>query len=270
MDRQVEELKAELASTEAQLGLAQITAERWEALYKKNPKAISLQEVEEKQAFYASLLANRESAASNLERLKKLQEFNHLVAPFDGIITVRNLDIGTLVTAGSIDTIMQLFQIAKTDVIRAFVDVPQPFFRLIQPGEKADVLIKEFPGRVFNGWVARTSESLDSMSRTLLTEVHVINEDGALITGLYTDVKFHLIPNEPSFIIPTTALVIREGPPQVAVLNEANVVRLQNVTIGRDYGKSIEIVWGLNEGERIVTNPTDRIREGTQVTVKNG
>jgi len=270
LDRQVEELKAELASTEAQLGLAQITAERWEALYKKNPKAISLQEVEEKQAFYASLLANRESASSNLERLKKLQEFNHLIAPFDGIITVRNLDIGTLVTAGSIDTIMQLFQIAKTDVIRAFVDVPQTFFRLIQPGEKADVLIKEFPGRVFNGWVARTSESLDPMSRTLLTEVHVINEDGALITGLYTDVKFHLIPNEPTFIIPTTALVIREGPPQVAVLNETNVVHLQNVTIGRDYGKSIEIVWGLNEGEKIVTNPTDRIREGTQVTVKNG
>ena len=159
LDRQVTEVQAELANTEAQLGIAKITAERWQALFNKNPKAVALQEVEEKEAFYSGIIAAKESAVANFERLKQFQAFNHIVAPFDGIITVRNIEIGSLISSGSQNSVMQLFQIAKTDVIRAFVDVPQPFFRLIQPGDKADVLISEFPGKIFKGWVARTSES---------------------------------------------------------------------------------------------------------------
>ncbi len=268
IDKQLSQGKADLRTAFAKLEIAKISATRWQELFSLNQEAVSEQEVDEKNTNLVAVLSEVESAAANVQRLEDIQGFSKLKAPFQGIITERNIDIGTLVTAGSQENYQQLFQIAQTDVIRVFVNVPQPYFRLIKVGGKTDIFIQEFPERIFKGTIARTSKSLDPLSRTLLTEIHVDNKDGEILIGLYAEVHFHLIPEAPYFIIPTTALVITDGDPQVAIVDDQGKVSLKVVKIGRDFGKTIEITWGLKEGEKMVTNPTERIRDGVIVDLK--
>lgn len=267
IDAELLQAKADLESLQAKQEIARITADRWETLYKKNPEAIPRQEVDEKQATYVGAQADVLAGKANVERLEKLQGFKNIYAPFKGIIIERNIDTGSLITAGSSNRPQQLFKIAQTDIVRVFVNVPQYYFRKISDGVTADVTIREFPGRIFKGTVARNAEALDLIARTLLTEIHVDNHEGALLVGLYAEVKFSFIPDTTHFIIPTDAVIIRAGGPKVAVLNENNHVHLVPVTIGRDYGKTIQITEGLKQNDRIVTNPSDRIKEGVAVSL---
>lgn len=268
VEQELLQAKADFSTALAKLKIAQISAERWRDLFSANSEAVSPQEVDEKKTDLQASFAEVDSARASMQRLEKIRDFNRLYAPFKGIITERLIDIGSLVTAGSQEGDQQLFQIAETNIIRVFASVPQSYFRFIKVGGTADILIEEYPGKVFKGVIARTSRSLDPVSRTLLTEIHVDNKDGELIIGLYATVHFKLIPELPYFIIPTNALIIRDGNPKVAVVDPLGKVRLQMVKIGRDFGKTIEIISGLKEKENIITNPTDRIYDGLEIDQK--
>lgn len=268
VDQQLNQSRADLLGFIAQEEIALISTNRWQELYKRNPQAISKQEVDERAATYNNAVANVESAAANVKRLEYLSNFKRILAPFDGIIIKRDIDLGSLITQGSNGNPQEMFQIARTDVIRAFVNVPQPFFRFITDGLPAQATIQQYPGKIFRGEVARNARALDPIARTLLTEVHIQNKSRELLVGLYAQIKFMLKPDAQVFIIPIAALIIGSGPPFVALLGEHNVVHMQQVEIGRDFGSSVEIVRGIKENDTIITNPTVRIQEGVTVRVQ--
>lgn len=267
VDQQLAQARAELERFKALMEIARITTERWQTLWNKNPEAISLQEVEEKAANYQSAAANVQAGIANVQRLEALQGFNKVYAPFEGVVIKRNIDIGSLVTAGSNGSIEQLYQVAKTDVIRAFIDVPQPYFRLIKDGMKAEITVNEYPDKVFTGVVARNSSALAQLARTLLTQVNIDNTAGDLLVGLYAQVKLVLSPDIATFIIPTSSLIIRSGPTYVGIVGEDGKVRMQKVEVGLNYGKNVEILSGLKEKDRIILNPTEKIKEGVAVEI---
>lgn len=267
VDKQLSQAKADLLSSKAKLNIAKISAERWQNLFSRNPQAVSTQEVDERLATLLAGEADVKALEANVERLEKVQGFNKILAPFKGKIIERNIDLGSLITAGSNGNPQQLFKIANDKIIRIFVYVPQYYFRRIQTGMPTDVIVREFPGQVFSGTVIRTAQALDPVSRTLLTEIHIDNEKGTLIPGLYTEVRFLIEPEGAFFIIPTRAVIIRNGGPMVALLESNNTAKLVKVVLGRDFGKTMEITSGLKEGDHIITNPTDKIKEGVQVQV---
>ena len=267
VDQQLEQGIADLLNSIAQLEIAKITSERWEALWKKNREAVTKQEVDQYNANNKASEALVLSNQKNVARLRYLQQFQNIYAPFDGIIIQRNIDIGSLIYGNINETPQELFQIAKTNIIRFFVQVPQNYFRQIKVGVKAEVTVREFPNNFFRGKVTRFAKALDPTARTLLTEVDVQNPNGILFTGLFGRVKFLMYPDNINFIVPTTAVIIHSGFPQVAVLDAKNVVHLRQVQIGRDYGKEMEVTDGLKEGDRIISIPNDRIVEGAKVDV---
>jgi RND family efflux transporter MFP subunit len=269
-DQQLGQAKADLLNFIAQRDIAKVTSNRWQQLWNKNKEAVSKQEVDQYnanlQAAEALVLANEKIVST----LTYQQQFKFIYAPFDGIITERLIDLGSLIYGTINGTGQELFQLVKTDIIRFFVEVPQTYFRQIKDGLEGEVTILQFPEKVFKGIVTRFAKALDPTARTLLTEVDVSNEDGSLYAGLYGTVKFFMHPSEINFIIPTTALIIRSGFPQVAVVDENNIVHLKRVQIGRDYGNQMEITNGLNADERIIVIPTDKIKENTKVEVISG
>jgi RND family efflux transporter MFP subunit len=247
--------------------IANITASRWQRLWNKNSEAVTKQEVDQNNANLQSAEAIVVANEKNVSRLTFLQQFKKIYAPFDGVITLRFIDIGSLIYGSVNGTPQELFQIAQSHMIRFFVDVPQTYFTQIKDGLEAEVSVVQLPGMKFKGVVSRFSKALDPNARTLLTEVDVENKDNSLYPGVYGTVTFYLRPNTINFIIPTTALIIRSGYPHAAIVDENNIVRLSRVQIGRDYGNQVEIIEGLKENERIVTLPFDRIREGIKVEV---
>lgn len=267
VDQQYVQAVADLANSKANREIAKISAERWQELYKMNSEALSKQEVDERVATYTASEAQVLAQEANVNRLKQLQDFKYVVAPFDGVITQRNIDLGSLITAGSSGSPQQLFEIAKVDWIRNFVYVPQNYFRAIKEGVEAQVHIREFPERTFKGIVTRYAKALDPVSRTLLTEVDIDNKDRVIFPGLYTEVTFFVKPDAPYFVVPSTAIIIRTGEPRIAVVDTDNVAHLRTVTIGRDHGKTVEILVGLEKGDRVVVNPTEKIRDGVKVEV---
>lgn len=267
VDQQYMQAVAELATTKANREIAKISSERWQQLYEQNPEAISKQEVDERKATYISSEAQVLSSEANVFRLKQLQDFKYVTAPFDGIITARNIDIGSLVTSGSTDNTQWLFRIAQVDFIRNFVNVPQNFYLGIKDGVEASVKIREFPNRIFKGIVKRYAKALDPNARTLLTQVDIDNKSGEVYPGIYTEITFHIKPDVPYFIIPTAAVIIRSGDPKLAVVGPNNKIELHTVQLGRDYGKTIEVVTGISPGDKVVTNPSDQIRDGVTVQI---
>lgn len=278
VDAELLQAKANLQSALARKEIAQITAERWAGLYQQNSKSISKQEVDQTNSGHVAAVADVHAAQANVERLEVLKNFKYVFAPFDGIVVERNIDIGSLISAGNetmtqpyavgFETVSQpLFKIANTEVLRVFVEVPQPYYPYIEDGIEAQVSVPEYPEQVFKGIINRDAFALDEMSRTLLTQVNIKNEGNLLRPGLYTKVKFSFEPYRNSFRIPIGALIIRDGPPLVALLKEDNTVSLQQVMIGKDYGKSIQIIRGIQEGDRIIVNPNFRIRDGIEVKV---
>ncbi|HXF29349.1 MAG TPA: efflux RND transporter periplasmic adaptor subunit, partial [Chlamydiales bacterium] len=200
-------------------------------------------------------------------RYEVLSQFKNIVAPFDGIIVQRSVDLGSLISAGSNGTPQQLFIIASTDIIRIFVEVPQAYFESITEGVEGKVTIREFPNREFSAKVKRYAKALDPVTRTLLTELHIDNKNGELLAGIYADVTFTIPPQFPVFVIPTQAVIIRQGPPEVAVLDKDDIVHLKTVRIGQDLGKTFTIEEGITANDRIVTNPSEKIKEGTKVKI---
>jgi len=267
VDQQLEQAIADLMSSEARMDLAKISKERWEQLYKKNAEAVPGQEVDERVLTYKSSEADVLALEKNVNRLRYLKQFQKIYAPFDGIITRRDVDIGTLISAGSNGNPQELFQIAETRIIRFFVEVPQTFFRQIHTNLKASISIREFPEKTFIGEVVRFARALDPTARTMRTELHVNNPKGEILNGLYSEVTFKMSPEKDSFIVPSNAVIIRSDGTQIAILDAENKAHIKTVHVGRDFGKTMEILDGLQENDRVIINPTEKIREGTQVNI---
>ena len=195
--------------------------------------------------------SNVAAAQANVARLDKMQSYRVVQAPFDGVITLRNVDVGALVNAGN----TLLYRIAQTDTLRTYVNVPQTNADSIQPGQPAILTVSNLPGRQFTGTVARTANALDPSSRTLLVEVQVPNADNALLPGMYAQVDLSSVRADPPLLVPSDALIVRADGAQVAVVRPDHTVHLQKIEVGRDYGDRLEVLNGLSEGDTIVSNP---------------
>jgi RND family efflux transporter MFP subunit len=250
------EVDQQLAQTKANYEIAKVTAERWADLAAK--KVVSNQEYDQNEKAY-------EAAKANYEQLQRLQGFQKIVAPFAGVITARNIDNGDLVSAGTSGQPAPLFRIAQTDMLRIYVDVPQTQSRLIAPGQTAAVSLREIPNRTFAAKVIRTARAIDPASRTLRTELQIPNADGELFPGMYAEVKIVLPQDAHTLIVPGNAVMIRAEGPKVLVVDAKQIVRSRSVNLGRDLGEKVEIVSGLAPNESVVANPTDALRDGTEV-----
>jgi RND family efflux transporter MFP subunit len=261
----------------ANLQLAEVTARRWETLVGKG--VLSRQDGDEKRSAYEARQADAAAAEANvqaardnisaaeatLQRLRELQSFRQVRAPFEGVITARNVDVGTLVTAGSGSSLREMFRIARIQTLRVFVNVPQSEAPAIHPGLPCLVELEEYRGRRFPGQVSRTSNSLDPASRTLLTEVQTPNPGGMLLPGMYATVRFKLLRENPPLLIPSAAFRNTAKGPVVATVREGSIVHIAPVKLGRDYGAQIEVLEGLKPGQKVITNLTDEIAEGVKV-----
>jgi RND family efflux transporter MFP subunit len=205
--------------------------------------------------------SNVSAAEANVARLERLQGYRIVKAPFDGVVTLRNVDVGALVTAGN----TLLFRIAQTGTLRTYVNVPQTFSSSVRVGQAARLSLSNLPGRFFNGAVARTANALDAASRTLLVEVHVPNPTGALFPGMYARVELITGRTAAPLLIPGDTLIVRAEGTMVAVVRPDHSVHLQKIEVGRDYGDRLEVVSGLKEGDLIIPNAGDSAREGVKV-----
>jgi RND family efflux transporter MFP subunit len=277
VDQQLRQARATLGVTQASLlqaqanqELAKVAAERWAALVKE--KAVSQQEADEKRLTLAAREADVEAAKAairaqeaNVKRLEELQSFKQIVAPFDGTITTRNVEIGTLVSEGSGTGARELFRMVQLQSLRFHVAVPEAYVPAIRTGMEASLIFGAWPGRIFKGEVSRTSGAVDVSSRTLLVEVRVANPDGALLPGMYAQVAFKLHPEAPSLLMPSNALLIRPEGTLVAQVGKDRIVHYRKIQVGRDYGTQIEVLSGLQEFDTVMLNPTTMIQEGQTV-----
>jgi RND family efflux transporter MFP subunit len=269
----LEQATANHEQGKANLELARVTAERWSRLVTKG--AVSRQENDQYQAQYQAQSANVKAlekaigvarnnvsaAESNLARLTELQSYKRIRAPFSGVITLRNVDVGALITEGN----TLLFRVAQTGIVRTYVNVPQANAENIRAGQPAQLILPDLSGRRFTGRVSRTAGAMDPSSRTLLTEVQVPNPDGALLPGMYAQVHLDTIREEPPLLIRGDAVVIRSDGIRVALVGADHAIHFQRITVGRDYGDSIEVLSGLKQGQSVIVNPSDVVREGAKV-----
>ncbi len=264
IDQQLRQAKAELTTAQANLKLAKSTAERWESLRKND--SVSQQATDEKLGDLESKGAVMEASAANVKRLEETQAFQKIYAPFDGVITARNIDIGDLVNAGSNGPGKELFHMAAVHLMRVYIQVPQMNSRSATPGTPAELDIPEMPGRHFAGRVARTSDSMDVASRTLKVEVDVDNPQGLLMPGEFVEVRLKLPAPVNSVTVPVNALLFRSEGMSAAAVRDGRVVLLP-VTIGHDYGDALEVTSGLRPDEQLIVNPPDSIASGQKVQV---
>ncbi len=270
----LERTRAALEQGRANESLAKVNASRWDNLVKRG--AVSKQENDQYQTQYQAQAANvraldRAVAASegslaasqaNVARLSDLHNFLKVRAPFAGVITQRNIDVGALVNTGN----TMLFRIAQTNLLRTFLNVPQSSAADVRVGQTAELSTSELPDRKFRGTVTRTANALDPASRTLLVEVQVPNPDGKLLPGMYVEVDLNLPRKDPPLLISSDTLVVRPEGTLVAALDANNVVHFRHVTVGRDLGDRIEVLSGLTEGQRAIVNPNDSVQEGVKVS----
>jgi RND family efflux transporter MFP subunit len=261
LDQELNQARATLAQAKANLELARISADRWKELGTQN--AVAQQDVDQKVADYAAGQAGVVAAQAAVDRLAQLKDFQQVTAPYDGVVSARNAQVGALINAGAG---VEIFHVAETDILRVFVNVPQAYIRSIHKGLEADVLVPEFPGRVFKGTVARFAGSLDSASRTLLTEVRLDNAKGELFPGMFGQVRFTFQAAQPAILLPSNAAIINSSGTLVATVDSSNRIRLVHVTLGRDFGSQVEIVGGLAIGAHVVAKPSDSLSEGLEVS----
>jgi len=266
VDQQLSQARADLETSKANANLSRITATRYEELIKTD--GVSKQEVDNAQGDYAAKQAIVASSQANVRRLEELESFKHIYAPFSGVITRRNVDIGTLINAGNGGSSQQLFFLAQTDPIRVFVNVPESAAPSIKSGLTADLELTQFPGRKFQGKVARTAESIDPVSRTLLTEVDVPNKSAELLPGGYAQVHLAVKIAGDRLQVPVNALLFRSEGLRAIVVDSNHQLRFRPLTIGRDYGVTLEVLQGLNASDWIVLNPADSLDDGQHVNVK--
>src|SRR5215471_973485 len=267
IDQELSQAKAARQQIAAQNELAKTSAERWTSLRKAG--AISQQDADQTTNQYAQTQANLAAAEANVRRLEQLESFKHIYAPFSGVITRRNIDVGALITAGSAGQTKELFDLAQFDPLRVYVNVPQSDAGLIRRGMRAYVEVREAPGQKFYGAVVRTADAIDPATRTMLTEVDVPNHDGRLLPGSYAQLHFAVPIQTTRVTVPVNALLFRPEGPRVAVVGSDHKVHLKPVMIGRDFGNKIEILNGLALTDQIVMNPADSLEDGQLVNLKN-
>jgi RND family efflux transporter MFP subunit len=260
IDQQLSQAIAARQQMVATLGLAKSSVERWEALRKKD--VVSQQELDERRSAVTQGDANVAAADANVERLRQLQGFSRVTAPFAGVITRRNVDTGDLIDSSG----RMLFVLTQMDPLRIYVNVPQSYAQLVKPGQKVVITQSELRGRNFTGEVARTAGSIDSASRTMQVEINLRNSDGALLPGAYVQVALPLAPSS-TLVIPTNVLLFRAEGTRVAVVDAASRVHLRPVTLGRNLGESIEVLDGVGPKDRLVVNPSDSLAEGDAVAI---
>ena len=264
VDQQLQQARADLETAQANLRQAQITADRWRALLETD--SVSKQETDQAVSALSATKATVDSNAANVRRLEQLQGFEKIYAPFDGVITARNTDIGVLVDAGVNATARELFHMAAIHTLRVFVAVPEVYSPAARPGGAATLTLDEFPGRPFHGTLVRNANAIDLASRTLLVEVDVDNPTGELLPGAYVFVHLKLPKEIPSVTVPANTLLFQAQGLRVAVVRDGQA-QLVPVTIGRDYGATVEILTGLHAADQVIVAPSDSLTSGTRVRI---
>ena len=288
----LEQADATLKQAQSNLALARVNLERSKTLVAQG--VVSRQDLDDKQAVFDARQADVEAAQANVrvrqaavkaqqsaidakqssvsarqanqQRLAERKGFERVVAPYDGVITARNIEVGTLInSSGGTAAAAGLYRIARLDTIRVFINVPQTYVDAMQPGVASEVLVKELPDRRFTGKIFGTSHSIDPATRTLMVEVRVPNPGWHLLPGMYVNVKFVLPSPQRALLVPVSALLANADGTQVWLVRADQTAHLQKVTVGRDLGKDVEIVAGVSEGDQVVANPTDDLREGVRV-----
>jgi len=265
VDQELSQARAGREQIKAALAMAKISADRWENLRKTD--SVSQQEADQQTSSYQQAVANLAAADANVRRLEELESFKNVYAPFSGVLTRRNVDPGALINSGAQAPGRELFDIARVDPLRVYVSVPQAYAPNIKIGMKANVTLQEFPGQKFVGTVVRTAEAIDMATRTLNTEVDVPNKDSKLLPGSFGQVHFSTGTSVPRITIPVNAMLFRAQGAQVAVVDKDSRVHLRPITIGRDFGATLEILGGIEVSDQIVINPSDSLEEGQQVRV---
>ena len=264
VDQQLSQSLADLATARANENLSKSTNARWQALLAT--QSVSKQDADEKEGDAAAKTAAADSAAANVARLRDLESFKRVVAPFTGVITARNTDVGALINAGQ-SAGTELFRIADTHKLRVFVRVPEPFAATTAPGLEAQLRFAEQSNRAFPAKVVRTSNSLDPTLRTLQVELELDNAKGEIFPGAYAEVHFKLPPSAETLRLPANTVLFRSAGLQVATLDSQQRVKLKSIVQGRDFGNSIEVLSGLAPHETVVLNPPDSIADGVQVRI---
>jgi RND family efflux transporter MFP subunit len=266
VDQQLQQARADLATAEANLRLAEITATRYKDLMKTD--SVSQQDVDNATGNYEARRTAVESARSNVKRLEEMQSFKKIYAPFDGVITARNTDIGALIDSGSGGgPARELFHIAAVSRLRVYVNVPQVYSQHVKSGLRAGLTLAEFPGRHFEGLIARDSGAIDNATRTLLTEIDVNNPSGELKPGGYVEVHLQLPSATTTFTLPVNAIIFKSAGMQVATVKDGKTIVLIPITPGRDFGTGIEVLAGLQGDESVVINPPESLTNGEAVSV---
>jgi len=258
--------RADLATAEANLNLSRITAERYQDLLKTD--SVSKQDADNAAGDYAAKQAIVHSSEANVRRLEDLQSFQKIYAPFTGVITARNTDIGALIDSGaSGGTRTELFHIVQPERLRVYVNVPEAYSQAAKPGLTADLTLAEFPGRRFPGKLVRTASAIDTNTRTLLVEIDVDNPTGTLLSGAYAEVHLKLPGANSSLMLPVNALLFRSEGLRVATVPDGQHAELKPVTLGHDFGSEVEVVSGLNGDETVIINPPDSLISGQAVRI---
>lgn len=264
LDQQLQQSQAELATAKANFDLAQTTAARYESLLKSD--SVAKQDVDNAEGDAHAKKAMVDSATDNVKRLEQLQSFEKVYAPFDGVLTARNTDIGQLIGSGSGSGAKELFHVAAIHTMRVYVNVPQRYSPSTVPGVAAYVTMPQYPGQSFPGKLVRTSDAIDQASRTLLVEVDVANPKGDILPGAYSEVHFKLPTPSSTVVIPVTSMIFRSEGLRVAVVRNSHAVMIP-ITLGRDFGTAVEVVSGIDGSEKVIINPPDSLVDGQEIRI---
>ncbi|ARN80455.1 efflux RND transporter periplasmic adaptor subunit [Methylocystis bryophila] len=265
LNQQAEQAKGLLARSKAEQNLAHATAKRWTAL--RNEAAVSAQSADEKTSNLEAATASQNAAQANLDQINTLKAYLNLAAPFDGVVTARNVDVGALIDAGA--GRRELFRVADIHKMRIYVRAPQAYAAKIAAGLTARLTLPQYPTREFAAKIVTTANAIAASSRTLLVQFQADNPDGALLPGAFGQIRIALPPKGAPLLLPASALIFVNASPQVATVDEAGVVRMKNVTIARDLGVSLEISAGLSATDRVIRTPWQSVHDGTVVRIKD-
>ena len=262
LDQQLAQAQADLATADANLQLADLTAKRWRALVAS--QSVAQQAADEKTGDAAAKKAIRDAAAANLKRIEALESFKSLAAPFDGVVTARKTDIGALINAGG-GTGQELFEVSDLSRVRLYVDVPQAFAAELKPGQKAHFELPQYPGRSFDATLVTTSDAIQPGQGSMLVQLQADNPDGALQAGAYAEVHFDLPGDAKLVRLPATALAPTDQGVEVALLGADGKVAFKPVQLGRDFGDTVEVASGLSPTDRVIDNPPETLANGDTV-----
>ena len=265
VDQQLHQAEADLGTARANYQLARTTNERWQGLLAT--ESVSQQDADQRAGDAAAKAAAQMSAAANVARLRELEGFRRVVAPFDGVVTQRNTDVGALINAGETPG-SALFRVADTHRLRIYVQVPQAYAAQVRDGMKASLEFTDHPGQHYSATVTSTAHALDAVSRTLQVELQIDNTGGELLPGAYVQVTFSLPPSGGTLRVPINTVIFRGKAPQVAVVDDGHHVRLRDIAEGRDYGTEIEVLAGIGADDTLILNPPDSIADGQQVRIQ--